>query len=96
MAERKPTQFWRADSGFRHNRETTVADVIRHETEFLGNNIWFRPEILPELERIPARRCAWVTKRKEDARRYGIPRPFIAFNYKIVAEDGQGGYLIVI
>lgn len=89
----KETTYYRVPSGFKPSG--TAADVVRYETEELGNNLNISPEKLKELEKYPASSLTWVTKTPEEAARYGGPEEHKVFgNHEIIAEDGDGGYLL--
>lgn len=86
-------EMYRVSTGFQ--APGSVADVIRYETEELENDIHFNPELLPELEAIPARECAWVCFRKENARRYGKEIERYFSKVIILGSDDEGGYLVL-
>jgi len=89
---------WRAETGYRHDPETTIADVVRYEQDELMNNLGVPNSVLEELGAVPAQNdnVVWVTKRKVDAERYGMPAPFkVRPGARILAYDGEGGYLLL-
>jgi hypothetical protein len=64
---------YRVETGSEYKPEAkTAADVIRYEQEELGNSdINISPEKLAELEKRPATDIIWVTRKSEDAAKYG-------------------------
>lgn len=91
---------YRSDTGYSHGPKDTAADVINFESDELGNVSDFEhltPEILAELKKYPAKRIKWVTKNEKDASRYGSPENISdrVKGGRIIAEDGDGGYLIL-
>ena len=87
---------YRSETGYTHGRETTAADVTRYEQEELGNKLGISKEVVAELENRPATDVVWVTKTKRAASRYGTPIEHdLPVGSKILAEDGDGGYLIL-
>lgn len=87
---------YRADSGYRHDKETTVKDVVNYEQDELGNDINLDSELFEEVKNSPAKLCFWVTMTRVDAKRYGKPEEFCPDGYWILGEDGDGGYLLVL
>jgi RNA:NAD 2'-phosphotransferase (TPT1/KptA family) len=90
---------WRAHTGYRP--AGTAADVIRFNREDLGNvgEESLGDGELGELDKHPASTMTWVTRRKEDAYRYGDESQVekIVFGPKariIVPDDGDGGMLV--
>lgn len=91
-----PPVVWRADSGFRHDAGTSAADVVRYERDELGNALGITAALISELENYPAASLAWVTFKRHDAARYGKPeRVKIDCQAYVIAEDGDGGFLIL-
>lgn len=91
---------YRAETGFIQDKGTTAADVVKFEEEELGNFEDFKhltPEVKSELAKYPAKDIAWITKNKEDAETYGVVDEVydLGKNPKIIAEDGDGGYLVL-
>jgi hypothetical protein len=87
---------WRADSGFRHAARTSAADVIRYEQDELGNALGITAALILELENYSAASLVWVTLQRHDAARYGKPeRVKIDGQAYVIAEDGEGGFLIL-
>ena len=94
---------YRVDSGF-SNKSKTAGDVVRFERDELGNVGDFThitDEKLKELDNHPAIDIIWVTKTFEDAKRYSNTDDFsdieeFDINGDVIAEDGDGGYLILI
>ena len=86
-------EAWRAESGYTHHYKVTAADVIRYETDDLGND-W--PDSIPaallrELESYPARDLIWVARTQEICRLYGEPSAFgLSSNARVVYEDDDG------
>jgi hypothetical protein len=85
-------------------RSATAADVIRFEREELGNEDNVSPEALAALDHYRAKDTLWVTKKREDAAEYlseGRPKSDIqefpeVDGGRIIADDGQGGYLVLL
>jgi len=74
-------------------RGLTAEDVIRFEREELGNqDITVEEGIDPKS--IKAENLTWVTTRPENAAEYGEVEEVIVGNYRIVAQDSDGGLLI--
>jgi len=91
-----PPVVWRADSGFRHAATTSAADVIRYEQDELGNPLGITAALILELENYSAASLVWVTLKRHDAARYGKPeRVKIDGQAYVIAEDGDGGFLIL-
>ena len=86
--------WWRADTGYRHSRSTTAADVIRDEQES-GNYPDFPEAKLKELESYPATALTWVTKSRQEAARYGKPEKYPIGDPEVVVTDPDGGYLVL-
>lgn len=76
----------------------SAADVIRYETEQLGNRLAFDMDRIGELEAIPGNRLVWVTKTPEEAERYGndIEPVNLPRGSETIATDQEGGYLVLI
>jgi len=90
------TKWWRADTGFKPSG--TAEDVVRYEVEELGNeDIGEQARRTGiDLSRFPASQIVWVTKNKSVARHYGeVEEYHIPQNSKIIATDGDGGYLVL-
>jgi len=88
---------YRADTGYQHGKES-VADVVRHEVEELGNPAasYIGQDQWAKFEGIPAINAMWVTKAKADARRYGEATEVnFGSGAQVIGEDGDGGYLVV-
>jgi hypothetical protein len=95
-----PSRYWvgkayRSASGYSHEKGATAGDVVRYEQDELGNDYGITKEGLRELDKHPARDLIWVTKKKSDARRYGDPNLINVEGWRIVAEDGDGGFLVL-
>jgi hypothetical protein len=89
-------QAWRAPTGYRHGAKDTAADVVRFETEELGNDLAVPPDVMAELAGRAASDIVWVTRKKSDAARYGKPeQQQMPPGSRIIAEDGDGGYLVL-
>lgn len=86
----------RCDSGFRHDNNDTVLDVVLYEEEELGNNIGYNHEFDDFFSQIPANKCKWVGFKGKDVLRYGKAiETWITDNAIVIGDDGGGGYLIV-
>lgn len=85
-------------------RDATAADVIRFEREELGNTFDVPDKLLSELDNYRYKDVIWVTHTIEDAEVYlseGMtPKDISKFRLppgsKIIAEDQQGGFLILM
>ena len=77
----------------------TAFDVIQYESRELGNYADFKhlnKTMLKELKSYPADDLIWVTKEKRTAKHYGeVCLLFIPDIARIIAEDGDNGYLIL-
>jgi hypothetical protein len=77
----------------------TILDVIKFEEQELGNKQDYKhlsSKLRKELSKIPADRCIWVCKIKQDAKIYGTPEEIqLGKNPKIIAYDYCGGYLVL-
>ena len=87
---------WRADSGFRHDKRTTVKDVYDYEVNELGHadSIYVWDQALDTYGNWPARQALWVCSTKRAASAYGAPRQ-LDLHGTIVLSDGQAGYYVV-
>jgi hypothetical protein len=91
-----PLVVWRAESGFCHEADTTAAAVIRYEQDELANALGITAAFIAELQNYSASSLLWVTFTRHDAARYGEPeRIIIAGQVFVIAEDGEGGFLIL-
>jgi hypothetical protein len=83
--------------------KATAGDIVRFEREELGNTMDVPDELLGELDGYSHRDIVWVTRTRDDARFYlsegmmarDISSFYLPANSKIVADDGQGGYLVL-
>jgi hypothetical protein len=83
--------------------KATAADVVRFEEAELGNKYNLSDSLLKELDNYNQRDTMWVTKEKVDAEYYlsdgmteeDISEIDLPKGSRIIAEDGQGGYLIL-
>lgn len=87
---------YRAETGFK--AEGTAADVVAFEVEEHGNvdigEMAAKTGI--DLSKYPASDIVWVTKTAKDAERYGEPEEYtLPKGSQIIAEDGEGGYLVL-
>lgn len=79
-----------------YERGLKVADIIRYETEQLGNVLHISPELMAKYGDKPARIAIWVTRTREEAEEYGEPEEaYIPQGSFILAQDNYGGYLVV-
>jgi hypothetical protein len=89
---------WRAETGFRHDADSSAADVVRYEQETLGNSLGIPPPLLLELDTYPACALLWVAFTRENALRYGDAADIKAIRLDVsahvIAADGEGGYLL--
>ena len=102
---------YRSDTGYNQDKGTTAGDVVRFEQDELGNDYGITEKQLKKLDAYPAKDIIWVGRTKESVAKYGIeagrePTPEEIQNIpgdvteeikggKIVAEDGEGGYLVL-
>jgi hypothetical protein len=91
-----PPVVWRAETGFRHDADTSAADVIRHERDTLGKPLALLPALLDELDTYPACALLWVTFTRADALRYGANVKSIRLDLAacVIASDDAGGFLL--
>ena len=85
---------YRSPSGYWHDRDAIIADVLRFEQEELGNNDRL-PDVPEDVLTNSAKHCAWVAINRETAERYG--ETVIAIEVReaiIIASDGCGGLLV--
>lgn len=87
--------------------DISAADVIRFEQEYLGNiHLGVSSEVIAKLEGRPSRNLIWVCRTREEAKQF-IPECLdgegecieaihIPFGSQILAEDGDGGILILL
>lgn len=89
---------YRAFTGFKHDLNTTAADVVRYETADLDNDIGVDPVLIPYLKTVPASRVVWVTRTPEEAQRYGdvVEDVELGAGAWTIGKDGEGGYLILL
>jgi preprotein translocase subunit YajC len=82
----------------------TVADIIRFEKSELGNDYGISDREMETLDRYRARDALWVTRKKSEAKEY-LPHGMTARDIekiglppgsRIVADDGMGGYLVLM
>lgn len=94
--------LYRCPTGYRHDANTTVLDVLKFESDELGNadilDQALRVASPDALQAMPARNAIWFTASRREARRYGTaveaftPPP----GARVLAFDGDGGMLILI
>ena len=88
---------YRGYTGYDNNR-LTAFDIIKFECRELGNYYDYKhlnaKQIL-ELKKYPASSIIWVTKTKKDAEYYGKVYEIDGDNARIIATDGDNGYLIL-
>lgn len=88
--------FWRADTGYKHGRGESAADIVKHEQEELGNRLGVSPAQLAALSKVPASAAFWVTASKDAAARYGRPEKINLGEAPLcIAKDGEGGLLMI-
>lgn len=88
---------YRSSTGYRHDSGTTAGDVVKYEQEELGNALGITPRQLVDLDQYPAWRLVWVGRTKKSVSRYGRPEGLnLGRSARIVAEDGTGGYLVLM
>ena len=91
---------FRSESGYEHERNTKVNDVVKYETEELGNDIKVPKELLAKFGELPASKAVWVTRTKKEARYYDEEGSAGAEyvmppNSVVIGRDDEGGYLVV-
>lgn len=84
--------FYRGGGDGSMPKSLTAADIVRYETEDLGNDIKPEPDV--DLSKIPSQRLAWLTENVDDAKRYGKPVAVVQKGMKVVARDPFGGVLV--
>lgn len=92
---------YRVSTGF--SNKVSAFDIIKFESIELGNFQEYQhisQEIMEKLKHISAKDIVWVTKTKNDATRYGKMEDInevydLGTNPKIIAEDGDGGFLVL-
>ena len=89
-------KWWRADSGYRHERDTLIRDVVAYEVGDLGNNIHLNIELYLTVWMLPASQCLWATRSKRAAAHYGEPERLELVGEQILGSDDCGGYLLVL
>lgn len=95
------TTLYRCPTGYRHAANTTVLDVLKYESDELGNAAVLDQALQvasrQELQALPARNAAWFTASRRGARRYGNAVEAIAPppGARVLAYDGDGGMLVV-
>lgn len=93
--------FYRCETQERHPEGMTAFDIVMYEKKELGNSVQFKhltKNDLLELKKYSGNSIVWVTKNKRDAGRYkdyGEMHEVTFVNPKIIAEDGDGGYLVL-
>ncbi len=100
MTTYRPSRFlgpaWRAETGYRHSVADTAADVVNYEQNELGNPLGVPAETVAELHNRPAGDLVWVTRTRKAAGRYGYPEKYLLpAGSKAIAEDGDGGFLVL-
>jgi len=94
---------WRVDTGTRLPAGATAADVVQWEQTERHADLNIDERILKPLRDRPATDIVWVTFARENALRYAQPgggerEPQqwpLAKDARLLASDGQGGYLVV-
>ena len=80
----------------------TVADLLHFEEEELGNRLedmQVNRNLLTDLEKYPARKARWVTLRIAGVLHYGSRDEVDTYELEdaiVVANDGDGGFLILL
>ncbi len=74
-------------------RGKTAKDIIKYETDELGNAIHIEKGI--DLSNIPSERVKWLTTTKKGAAEYGKVATEVG-DYKVIARDNYGGVLVDI
>lgn len=92
---------FRVDTGYTHDSTVTALDVVKYETQELGNDLGVDTTELDKiLAKTPARNLIWVTHSLKEAMRYGSKNEVQKFNLPvgslIVGQDGDGGYLVLL
>jgi hypothetical protein len=89
-------EVWRAETGFKHDKGTTAADVVRYEQVELGNKLGVSAAKIKELENYSAENLRWVTTTKKAGLKYGKPQKTpIGKQTELIARDGEGGLLLL-
>jgi len=88
--------MYRADTGYDRSKHTAL-DIVRYETEELGNDLSLIDNVSQLLSGVNGRQLVWLTMYSKDARHYGKPEFFdVPQGSLIIGEDGDGGYLILL
>jgi hypothetical protein len=85
------------------SRDATAGDIVRFEQKELGNDLGVSEDLLRELDNYSYTNVIWVTKEREDAAYYlsegmteaDISEIDLGEGARIVAENGQGGFLVL-
>ncbi len=86
---------WRVDTGL-SKAGLSAGDIAHFEQDELGNDLGIPPEDLAWLDAIPGKRPVWTCARQSDARRYGSHLESFFATGIVLAEDGDGGSLILL
>jgi len=84
-------------------RNATAGDIVRFEQTYLGNDLGTSEALIKELDDYGYSDVVWVAKAKEDAAYYlsegmtedDISEINLGEGSRIVAEDGQDGFLVL-
>ena len=87
--------YYRGGPTSQMERNKTAEDIIRYETEELGNrDIVLLPNI--SMKDIRAEHLVWLTTSKKKAADYGSPHLVLLGKHRIIAKDSDGGFLIEV
>lgn len=84
-------------------RNATAGDIVRFEQTYLMNDLGTSEALIKELDNYGYSDVVWLAKEKEDAAYYlregmtdnDISGINLGEGSRIVAEDGQGGFLVL-
>jgi hypothetical protein len=88
-----PKMFYRGGPDSEMPKGLTAHDVVNYERKDLGNAD-VKPMPGVDLKSVPSDKLMWVTGTKKAASEYGSAYETGLSNPKIIATDGQGGYLV--
>jgi hypothetical protein len=86
---------WRNGQPLRHDKTTTVADVVAYETEELGNSLYIFGDALELYGHLPASKTIWVCPTRKASEQYRGEPEKIELHGVIVASDNYSGYLVL-
>ena len=84
-------RMFHSPGGYVHDRDATALDVVKYETDELGNKITL---LVSEerLKEVSANDTFWATPDYEYAEEFG--EPIVAEVFECLAEDPYNGFLV--